>query len=226
MTSLVTPEQRAATLLKTHLMQVRKALEPFPGELVICREDVLDSRFKVGPYRRINLQMHMVPSTYPKAGVVLDLSSPTVAPGVLKQLHTKCETLVKNAEGVDNVLLGVINFIKGTVAENKLLCCIHEIRKAKRTLGGALADLKMNEKSGHVRMKFVEGKYSSTLDFMVPDRYPHGGVMRMCIAPFVHFCCLFRLLTLLTMMCTNRWRPGSPYWPTKGWQGNVIINLM
>ena len=176
MTSLVTPEQRAATLLKTHLMQVRKALEPFPGELVICRDDVLDSRFKVGPYRRINLQMHMVPSTYPKAGVVLDLSSPTVAPGVLKQLHTKCETLVKNAEGVDNVLLGIVNFVKGSVVENKLLCCIHEIRKAKRSLGGTLADLKINEKSGHVRMKFVEGKYSSTLDFMVPDRYPHDPV--------------------------------------------------
>jgi hypothetical protein len=158
-------------ILSSHIQEIKK-YQGLESELILCRSDVLQFKFSNGPYRRLNLNIYIRAETYPTSGIVVELSSVTVAAGVVKKIQNQCEKkLVYNTKN-ENCILQVILLVQTIVKENKLLCCIHEIRKAKKHLGDHCTNLIMNETSGLIRMTIIYMNYSVTLHISVPDKYP------------------------------------------------------
>ena len=178
------PTSATSPLLAKHVDEIKKYSGLNREEVIVCRRDAVQCKFANGPYRRLGVNLYISSDNYPKSGIVVEVSSSTVAPGVLKKIQSQCEQKVANfaraeeanitnpnAAG-DNILLEILLHIQTIVKENKLLCCIHEIRKRKKSLGGHCKDLAMNEKTGVVRMRFAFQNYSATLQINVPDKYP------------------------------------------------------
>lgn len=160
-------------ILNTHIQEIKKynGLDRV-NEVIVCRKDTIQSKFSNGPYRRLNLNVYIRGETYPSSGIVVELSSFTVAAGVVKKIQIQCEKKIVNNDNNNNILLEILLFIQTIVQENKLLCCVHEIRKAKKMLGKHCTDLIMNESTGAVRMNIQFEKYSAILHLSVPDNYP------------------------------------------------------
>ena len=81
-------------ILNTHIQEIKKynGLDRV-NEVIVCRKDTIQSKFSNGPYRRLNLNVYIRGETYPSSGIVVELSSFTVAAGVVKKIQIQCEIL-------------------------------------------------------------------------------------------------------------------------------------
>ena len=91
------PTSATSPLLAKHVDEIKKysGLKR-PEEVIVCRHDAVQCKFANGPYRRLGVNLYINSGNYPKSGIVVEVSSSTVAPGVVKKIQSQCEQKVSN----------------------------------------------------------------------------------------------------------------------------------
>lgn len=114
------PASAASPLLTKHINEIKKYSGlKHPEEVIVCRHDAIQCKFANGAYRRLGVNLYIRSDNYPKSGIVVEVSSSTVASGVVKKIQSQCEqkivnfaraeeanTSSTNAAG-DNILLAI-----------------------------------------------------------------------------------------------------------------------
>ena len=152
------------------------------SELESCHSACVQCLFCSGVFRRLKVSVHLL-DDYPSESSlpVVELTCPSgmIAPGVIRKLELACERKAKDSRltGGNNMpCFSILQFLKHTVSTNRLLCCVDEVRKGVKAMGNLCREVRMNDETGRVHMKLQHKKYSLSLNILVPEEYPKGGI--------------------------------------------------
>ena len=175
------PTQSENWTLADDLEQVRaiigKSTADSRGEaLRCCSQELVHCVFTANRYRKVNLRLHL--KGYPEQrSPIVEMDSAYIRPGVVKKLTKAVEARIADAaKAGDMQILAAVTFLRKTVMENRLLCCMDEVRKEQKAMGNTCSKLVTKDDSGLIRFSLANGAYKLTLELRIPDGYPAGQV--------------------------------------------------
>ena len=125
------------------------------------------------PYARVQLRVQYTPS-YPAEPPIVELSSPTLPPPLLRTKEKECIELAKKHLGEPQVRF-IYEHIYQFIQTNLFIPCWKEMKRVV-TLCEGRAQLGADEKTGVLHMRLVDGEYRQAIKLTVPPMYPEEGV--------------------------------------------------
>eukprot|EP00033_Pygsuia_biforma_P004168 GCRY01004575.1.p1 GENE.GCRY01004575.1~~GCRY01004575.1.p1 ORF type:complete len:434 (-),score=98.96 GCRY01004575.1:338-1567(-) len=155
--------------------QIQKELESISKkipkkELQACHPQLVLVNLQKTKYKRISIHLRF-PDNYPQSPLLIELKSKTLPEKLLKKLTLVCEKECQANLGKAQIL-ALVDVVRLFVNTNMLITCWEEILMIKSKYLGPKDVLKMNEKTGVIKIKLNEGKYNYSMEITIPDEYP------------------------------------------------------
>ena len=160
---------------KDELEKIRSTFHP--KEILTCNKSLCSLCFASSPFIRATIRFHLR-DNYPEKMAIVELDTPLLASGVGKKLLKACEDRVALcASSNDMQVFNTACFLKDMIRDNKLLSCIHEVKKEtkKAKQQKICHNVTLSEKTGLIRLDLANTNnalYSVTVDLKIPNRYP------------------------------------------------------
>eukprot|EP01130_Rhizamoeba_saxonica_P003998 TRINITY_DN1655_c0_g1_i1.p1 TRINITY_DN1655_c0_g1~~TRINITY_DN1655_c0_g1_i1.p1 ORF type:complete len:400 (-),score=79.78 TRINITY_DN1655_c0_g1_i1:27-1097(-) len=113
-------------------------------------------------------------STYPESNLIVELNSHILPHDLIDRLDHRVNKLAKKHMGQPHLIL-ILDYLVSFIQDNLLLSAWKEMEKIKSELLTPGDSFRVNEKTGQIKIKIVEGRYRITFVVVVPDDYPKSS---------------------------------------------------
>jgi ubiquitin-protein ligase len=155
-----------------------------PSAIVTLSRIFITVQIMRTPYARIQLRVQFTDS-YPTSSPIVDLTSPTLPPALLRNKEKECKALAESEAPGAAQFATIYRHVHSFVQSNMFVPCWKEMKQvathftsnppstsADQGKGTVAAD----DKTGVLKIKISKGNYKLTVVITVPTGYPAQGV--------------------------------------------------
>lgn len=162
--------------IEAELVQVKQKIPELENtRLIAAVTDLVKAEIKKTDHKQVSVTC-LFPPQYPRAPLVVELNSKTLAYKLLQGLSNVCENEARTLIGKQQVV-HMISFVKMFVDENPLSVCSEEIAFIKKDLLTPEDEIKLKQKTSQIVLKLRQENYFMHLTITVPDTYPVVQIM-------------------------------------------------
>ena len=124
-------------------------------------------------YSRIQFRLQY-PRDYPNEISIIELSSPSLPPPLLRNKEKECREIIKENLGKSQFSL-IYEFLYNFVHSNLFIPCWKEVKQVM-TLCEGKGTITAVDKEGLLRFKLREGEFYQDINVSIPFLYPEEGI--------------------------------------------------
>ncbi|ETW07403.1 hypothetical protein H310_01928, partial [Aphanomyces invadans] len=160
-------------------VDVFQKLVPAAGIESCCLEQ-LQATIQYTRYRRLRFRLRF-PDTYPNDALVIELTSDTLPDFALRRMtkfvDAKATELAKAGQPQ---VQAVVELILSSLADNKLLYAFDEVRQLRLLAEQNGGDIKLNERTGRIKLLLRHKAYFFHANIKLDDHYPDSPIAISC----------------------------------------------
>ena len=144
-----------------------------PAAVVTLTKEFVTVVIMRTPYSRVQLRIQYT-ATYPQTAAIVELTSPTLPPALLRNKEKECMEKAGELLGKAQVH-AIYAHIHKFIHNNLFIPCWKEMKQVM-TLCEGKGTLGCDDKEGVLQMRLTQGAYKQSIKLKIPPSYPEDGV--------------------------------------------------